>query len=303
MRKLVVFFIIIMTSIILGCGGNKAISIADEIYDMYSYSNTEFPKLIAKVESGDDRSKLAEATKKIMQENQKNIDKLDTDKLEIKNIQDEDMKTYLNMFSMMTAYDLRNKNAELDKVYLYINNGAKQVNADDVSVLNVAASFFVDGMGKQKEFERMHKEIIDLANKNNKKEEKKSDDNNSNVINSNSKPKNPNVTYRLFNPGNYLNNDVEIPMVMTRQGVSRYVDCRSAHIVGGYGNDHIINFDMIVVSDSGLKRENCELMVRTGKGVAVYGKSQGGQWQMLDQTTATLASYNAGLVLCDYLGL
>lgn len=302
MRKLLIFCIVILTSIIIGCSGNKTTSIADEIYDMYIYSNTEFPNLVSKVKSGDDKSKLAEAVKKIMQENQKNIDKLDTDKLEIKNVKDEDMKTYLNMFSMMVAYDLREKNNELDKIYLYINNGAEKVNNDDIDVLNVEASFFTEGMGKQKEFENMHKEILDLANKNSKKEEKQND-NVSNAITSNSKPKNPNVTYRLFNPGNYLNNDIELPMVMTRQGVSRYVDCRSANIVGGYGNDHIISFDMIVTSDSGVKREKHELMVRTEKGVAVYGKTPDNQWKMLDQTTVSLADYNAGLVLCDYLGL
>lgn len=301
MRKLLIFCIVIMTSIIIGCGGNKTTSIADEIYDMYTYSNTEFPKLVSKVESGDDRSKLAKAVKKIMQENQKNIDKLDTDELKIKDVKDEDMQAYLNSFAFMVAYDLREKNNELDKIYLYINNGGEKVDSYEMDFFNIEASLFTDGMGKKKEFERMHKEILELANKNSKEE--KQNNNASNVITSNRKPKNPNVTYKLFNPGNYLNNDIEIPMVMTRQGVSRYVDCRSANIVGGYGNDHIISFDMIVTSDSGVKREKHELMVRTGKGVAVYGRTLDNQWQILDQTTVSLADYNAGLVLCDYLGL
>lgn len=98
--------------------------------------------------------------------------------------------------------------------------------------------------------------------------------------------------------------DKYIPEVFQRQGAHRYVDCRSAKIISRNNGQTIVEYDMIVISSTGQQsRQQCIVGLLTGKGYVVQGRADDGSWHPMDRTTASLAGYNAGLVLIDYLQL
>ena len=108
----------------------------------------------------------------------------------------------------------------------------------------------------------------------------------------------------LFQPQAFLNGDKYIPEVFQRQGAHRYVDCRSAKILSRNNGQTIVQYDMIVTSSTGQpSRQQCIVGLLTGKGYLVQYQADDGSWHSMDRTTASLAGYNAGLVLIDYLQL
>lgn len=110
--------------------------------------------------------------------------------------------------------------------------------------------------------------------------------------------------YNLYHPQAFLNGDKYIPEVFQRQGAHRYVDCRSAKILSRNDGQTIVEYDMIVTSSTGQpSRQQCVVGLLTGKGYVVQGRADDGSWHPMDRTTASLAGYNAGLVLIDYLQL
>ena len=110
--------------------------------------------------------------------------------------------------------------------------------------------------------------------------------------------------YNLFQPQAFLNGDKYIPEVFQRQGAHRYVDCRSAKIISRNNGQTIVQYDMIVISSTGQQsRQQCIVGLLTGKGYLVQYQADDGSWHPMDRTTASLAGYNAGLVLIDYLQL
>ena len=61
---------------------------------------------------------------------------------------------------------------------------------------------------------------------------------------------------------------------------------------------------MILISSTGQQsRKQCIIGLLTGKGYDVQYRADDGSWHSMDRTTASLAGYNAGLVLIDYLQL
>ena len=61
---------------------------------------------------------------------------------------------------------------------------------------------------------------------------------------------------------------------------------------------------MIVIGSTGKqRRQQCIVGLLTGKGYLVQYQADDGSWHPMDRTTASLAGYNAGLVLIDYLQL
>ena len=110
--------------------------------------------------------------------------------------------------------------------------------------------------------------------------------------------------YNLYHPQAFLNGDKYIPEVFQRQGAHRYVDCHSAKILSRNNGQTIVEYDMIVTSSTGQpSRQQCVVGLLTGKGYVVQGRADDGSWHPMDRTTASLAGYNAGLVLIDYLQL
>lgn len=123
--------------------------------------------------------------------------------------------------------------------------------------------------------------------------------NNANISVNSSGPK-----YNLFQPQAFLNGDKYIPEVFQRQGAHRYVDCRSAKILSRNNGQTIVQYDMIVIGSTGKQsRQQCIVGLLTGKGYLVQYQADDGSWHPMDRTTASLAGYNAGLVLIDYLQL
>ena len=108
----------------------------------------------------------------------------------------------------------------------------------------------------------------------------------------------------LFQPQAFLNGDKYIPEVFQRQGAHRYVDCRSAKILSRNNGQTIVQYDMIVIGSTGKQsRQQCIVGLLTGKGYLVQYQADDGSWHPMYRTTASLAGYNAGLVLIDYLQL
>ena len=135
------------------------------------------------------------------------------------------------------------------------------------------------------------------------------EENNSKATTYNNNNANSNVNssgpkYNLFHPQAFLNGDKYIPEVFQRQGAHRYVDCRSAKILSRNNGQTIVQYDMIVISSTGQQsRQQGILGLLTGKGYGVQYQADDGSWHPMDRTTASLAWYNAGLVLIDYLQL
>lgn len=127
--------------------------------------------------------------------------------------------------------------------------------------------------------------------------------NNNRAINSSNSSANE-PKYNLYHPQGFLNGDKHIPEVYQNQGVRRYVDCRSAKIMSHNNGQTIVQYDMVIVGGNGQQdREQNIVGLLTGKGVAVQYRADDGSWRPMNMSGASVAWYNAGLVLVDYLKL
>ncbi len=127
--------------------------------------------------------------------------------------------------------------------------------------------------------------------------------NNNKAINSSNSSANE-PKYNLYHPQGFLNGDKHIPEVYQNQGVHRYVDCRSAKIMSRNNGQTIVQYDMIIVGGNGQQdREQNIVGLLTGKGVAIQYRANDGSWHPMGTSGASVAWYNAGLVLVDYLKL
>lgn len=144
------------------------------------------------------------------------------------------------------------------------------------------------------------------SNQNNSSTTKSVDKNTQATNNSNSSAGEPN--YKLYRPQAFLNGDKHMPEVFQRQGVHRYVDCRSAKILSSNNGQTIVQYDMIIANGSGQQnrqqnRQQNIVGLLTGKGYAVQYRADDGSWHPMDRSGASEAWYNSGLVLIDYLRL
>ena len=127
--------------------------------------------------------------------------------------------------------------------------------------------------------------------------------NNNKAINSSNSSANE-PKYNLYHPQGFLNGDKHIPEVYQNQGVHRYVDCRSAKIMSRNNGQTIVQYDMVIVGGNGQQdREQNIVGLLTGKGVAIQYRANDGSWHPMGTSGASVAWYNAGLVLVDYLKL
>lgn len=127
--------------------------------------------------------------------------------------------------------------------------------------------------------------------------------NNNKAINSSNSSANE-PQYNLYHPQGFLNGDKHIPEVYQNQGVHRYVDCRSAKIMSRNNGQTIVQYDMVIVGGNGQQdREQNIVGLLTGKGVAIQYRANDGSWHPMGTSGASVAWYNAGLVLVDYLKL
>lgn len=127
--------------------------------------------------------------------------------------------------------------------------------------------------------------------------------NNNKAINSSNSSANEPI-YNLYHPQGFLNGDKHIPEVYQNQGVHRYVDCRSAKIMSRNNGQTIVQYDMIIVGGNGQQDRKQNIVgLLTGKGVAVQYRADDGSWRPMNMSGASVAWYNAGLVLVDYLKL
>lgn len=127
--------------------------------------------------------------------------------------------------------------------------------------------------------------------------------NNNKAINSSNSSANE-PKYNLYHPQGFLNGDKHIPEVYQNQGVHRYVDCRSAKIMSRNNGQTIVQYDMVIVGGNGQQDRKQNIVgLLTGKGVAVQYRADDGSWRPMNMSGASVAWYNAGLVLVDYLKL
>lgn len=127
--------------------------------------------------------------------------------------------------------------------------------------------------------------------------------NNNKAINSSNSSANE-PKYNLYHPQGFLNGDKHIPEVYQNQGAHRYVDCRSAKIMSRNNGQTIVQYDMVIVGGNGQQdREQNIVGLLTGKGVAIQYRANDGSWHPMGTSGASVAWYNAGLVLVDYLKL
>lgn len=127
--------------------------------------------------------------------------------------------------------------------------------------------------------------------------------NNNKAINSSNSSANE-PKYNLYHPQGFLNGDKHIPEVYQNQGAHRYVDCRSAKIMSRNNCQTIVQYDMVIVGGNGQQdREQNIVGLLTGKGVAIQYRANDGSWHPMGTSGASVAWYNAGLVLVDYLKL
>lgn len=296
LKKLIITLITLLSIIIVGCGNDKTPT--EKIYEMYMYPKTEFNKISTYLDEAEEpqNKKIYSHLGEIMEQNDENIKILLNDKLNIKEVEDKQQKRLLENFANTTAEYLQAYNLVISKMRNSIDVD-KKLKRDDVEFLSMVFNgLSSDGVNQDYEakIDYFYKQLLKFEKKESKSNEK-------NEV-KNIKNNGGNTSYRLFNPGKYLNNDQELPMVMTRQGVSWYVDCRSAEILEKNGNATTVRFDLLIVNDDGMDRQSNELRLWTGKGVAVDSNASG-SWQPINEMTATRAQYNAGLILIDYLGL
>lgn len=291
-KKITIMLLVLLMSVVAGCGGNK--NAAEEIYEMAQYPITEMDKVVVYIgkEQAPDSAKALKHVSAIIEKNEANLKRLREDDLKLDAIKNERQKTLTKGLSKATTQYLIKYNGILYNMCEVFKIGKTIENKDILLQAIVEESAGLHS----------HVELIDTLHNELKNLQENAGENKAQSIASKSK-KGGNTNYRLFNPPAYLNNDPELPMVMSRQGVSRYVDCRSARIVNKSGNDTIVEFDVVITTSTGNQsREHNRLMIKTGKGVAICGEYNG-QWVMLDGSTASMAYNNAGLILCDYFSL
>ncbi|MDO4921764.1 MAG: hypothetical protein Q4E64_08065 [Phascolarctobacterium sp.] len=291
-KKITVMLLVLLMSVMTGCGGNK--NAAEEIYEMAQYPIIEMGKVVEYIgkESTPDSAKALKHVSAIIEKNEANLKRLREDDFKLDAIKNEREKTLTKGLSKATTQFLLKYNNVLYNMCELLKTGKTVENKD---ILLQAIVEENAGMRSHIELiDTLHTKLKNLQEKTTAKQEQPA---------ASVTKKSGNTNYHLFNPPTYLNNDPELPMVMSRQGASRYVDCRSAQIVSKSGSDTVVEFDLIITNSEGNKsREHNRLMIKTGKGIAVCGEYNG-QWIMLDNSTASMAYYNAGLILCDYLNL
>ncbi len=296
LKKLIIALITLLSIVIVGCGNDKTPT--EEIYEMYMYPKIELGKIGKYIKETDDpqNSKIVDHLNEIIEQNDSNIKQLLDDKLKIEEIKNSQQKSLLKNFSNATVEYLQYNNRELYALRNGFKKDKKYTIDDRVFMSDML--LMASEHGLEPELDNRIRQIYDILKTFENKESENGKINEIKKIRNNG----GNTSYRLFNPGKYLNNDQELPMVMTRQGVSWYVDCRSAEILEKNGNATTVRFDLLIVNDDGMDRQTNELRLWTGKGVAVESNASG-SWQPINEMTATRAQYNAGLILIDYFGL